>query len=254
MPEAEINGIRIHYEERGNPEGEPIVFFHGALAAHRSFAGQFPAVAGTHRILAWDARGHGSSTHYGEEGNPWPNMDPRVMEQDAIAFLEQVAGGPAHVVGVSMGGITGSRIAAYRPDLLKSLTLISAASAPDPRFVQLFGRMTPDSFSEMEKRLFQRWHGEPYWRELASHFLDYFSKLRPERYPGEAVRAYTGPVLVAIATDDALLGPQHLVNWTTWFPQAKVHAPATGGHAFFADGRQGTKGMNEALVAFLGSL
>lgn len=251
MPDVDLNGIRIHYERRGEAHGTPVVFLHGALAAHRAFAGQLPAVTPERPAYAWDARGHGSSTHYGDPGNPWSLLDPRVMEEDAAQFLAHVVGEPAHVVGVSMGGMLASRLAAHRPHLLRSLTLVSTASEPDPRFVRYFSETKPEDLPEMDRRLFARWHGEPYWRDLAQGLFAKFSDPRTDRYVRDAVRAYRGPALLAFTLDDHLLGPHHVANWQRWLPQAEAIVLPTGGHAFFADGRSGTRALNAALVEFL---
>jgi pimeloyl-ACP methyl ester carboxylesterase len=49
-----------------------------------------------------------------------------------IALLERRAGGPFHLVGNSMGGAICTRVAARRPDLVRTLTLVSPAM-PDLR-------------------------------------------------------------------------------------------------------------------------
>jgi 3-oxoadipate enol-lactonase len=50
-----------------------------------------------------------------------------------IAFLEQAELGPVHLVGLSMGGFTGMRIAARRPELLRSLALLNTSARPHAR-------------------------------------------------------------------------------------------------------------------------
>lgn len=49
-----------------------------------------------------------------------------------IELIESLGAGPVHVVGNSMGGAVSVRVAARRPDLIRTLTLISAAM-PDRR-------------------------------------------------------------------------------------------------------------------------
>ncbi len=49
-----------------------------------------------------------------------------------ISLIEQRAGGPVHLIGNSLGGAISTRVAARRPDLVRSLTLISPA-LPDLR-------------------------------------------------------------------------------------------------------------------------
>jgi pimeloyl-ACP methyl ester carboxylesterase len=46
------------------------------------------------------------------------------MAADTIAFLTELLGGPAHLVGWSDGGIVGLRVAMARPDLVHKLVVI----------------------------------------------------------------------------------------------------------------------------------
>ena len=48
------------------------------------------------------------------------------MATETIGVLEQVVGGPAHLVGWSDGGIVGLLVALRRPDLVDRLVLIGA--------------------------------------------------------------------------------------------------------------------------------
>jgi pimeloyl-ACP methyl ester carboxylesterase len=50
---------------------------------------------------------------------------------DATALIEGL-GAPVHFVGLSMGGFVGMRVAARRPDLVRSLALLGTAADPEP--------------------------------------------------------------------------------------------------------------------------
>ncbi len=62
-------------------------------------------------------------------------MDGRItfelMAQDTIAFLEQVVGGPAHLVGWSDGATLALYIAARRPDLARRMAVIAGPAHRD---------------------------------------------------------------------------------------------------------------------------
>jgi pimeloyl-ACP methyl ester carboxylesterase len=111
-------GFKLHYVEQG--EGQPVVFAHGFLMDHTMFAPQFEDTPDTHRCIAWDMRGHASSEC---PPAPWTMQD---IVDDWIAFVESVAHGqPAHLVGMSIGGMVSLRLALQRPELVRSLTLIN---------------------------------------------------------------------------------------------------------------------------------
>jgi pimeloyl-ACP methyl ester carboxylesterase len=118
MPEIDIAGVSTHYEEHG--EGEPLVLLHGGMSDSTSWAMQVPALAAAYRVLAPDRRGHGRS---GDTDAPYSYED---MATETVAFLEQVVGGPAHLVGWSDGGNVALLVAAQRPDLVRRQVAIGA--------------------------------------------------------------------------------------------------------------------------------
>nr|WP_222132122.1 alpha/beta fold hydrolase [Pseudonocardia sp. C8] len=95
------------------------MLLHGIGGAAESFRPQLDGgLAGTYRLLAWDAPG------YGDSPDPPPGTPPEtVMDRLADAALAVLDGTPAHVVGVSWGGVVATRMALRRPDLLRSLVL-----------------------------------------------------------------------------------------------------------------------------------
>ena len=59
MPKARVNGIDIHYIERG--EGTPLLAVHGFQNSHFSFTPLFDWLSERFRVYALDLRGHGDS-------------------------------------------------------------------------------------------------------------------------------------------------------------------------------------------------
>lgn len=129
MATIEVNGTRLHYVDTGpGSSGETIAFSHGLLWGTELFAAQIEALRGRYRCVAWDHRGQGESA---------PDLDRQcigieLVWQDAVALLEQLALGPVHFCGLSMGGFVGMRMAARRPDLVRSLMLLETSSDPEP--------------------------------------------------------------------------------------------------------------------------
>jgi pimeloyl-ACP methyl ester carboxylesterase len=121
-----LNGIDIHFIDEG--EGpQTLVFSHGLLWSHHMFQPQIEALKTQYRCIAWDHRGQGQSAV--------PPSKIYTIEQnteDAVRLLEHLNLGPVHFIGLSMGGFVGIRLAARRPDLIRSLTLIATAADPEP--------------------------------------------------------------------------------------------------------------------------
>ncbi|MCP2324431.1 pimeloyl-ACP methyl ester carboxylesterase [Hamadaea flava] len=79
---------------------------------------------GGRHVIRYDHRDTGRSTAYpvGE-----PGYGSRELLEDASALIERLAGGHAHVVGVSMGGGLAQDLVLRHPERVASLTLISTS-------------------------------------------------------------------------------------------------------------------------------
>jgi pimeloyl-ACP methyl ester carboxylesterase len=114
-------GLRIRYFEAG--AGDAVVLIHGFSRASSAWsASGFSAdFARDHRVVTFDCRGHGRSgkpsgtVHYG-----------RRMADDVIRLLDHLKLEAAHLVGHSMGGRITLRLAASRPDRVRSAVLIAS--------------------------------------------------------------------------------------------------------------------------------
>ena len=120
-----INGADLHVEDTGG-SGPAIVFSHGLLWSTTLWRFQVAAFRDSYRCIAWDHRGQGKS-EVTESG-----YDMDTLAEDAAALIERLGATPAHFVGLSMGGFVGMRIAARRPELLRSLVLMETASDAEP--------------------------------------------------------------------------------------------------------------------------
>lgn len=114
-----LSAGRRHYIRAGRG-GSSIVFIHGFTDSWRSFERLYGALAGAHRLIGLDQRGHGGS----QGAETYAIAD---FAADAIAFIEALGEWPVHLIGHSLGSIVALRVAEKRPDLLASLILIGAA-------------------------------------------------------------------------------------------------------------------------------
>jgi pimeloyl-ACP methyl ester carboxylesterase/SAM-dependent methyltransferase len=125
-----VNGVRLAYEERGAGD-ETVVLSHSYVVDHRHFDAQIEALSQHYRVLAYDHRGHGQSEA------PADGYDLETLYRDAEAFIETVAGGPCHFVGLSTGGFIGLRLGFRRPDLLKRLVVMDTSADAEPLLKRL---------------------------------------------------------------------------------------------------------------------
>jgi pimeloyl-ACP methyl ester carboxylesterase len=130
MPLVEVNGAQVWIEDSGVPAGRPdaevVVFGHGVLFSGRSFAAQAERLRAHYRCVRIDWRGQGRSP----ASRSGYDMDSLYL--DAVAVIEQLGLGRVHWVGLSMGGFVGMRLAARRPDLVRSLVLLDTSAGPEP--------------------------------------------------------------------------------------------------------------------------
>jgi 3-oxoadipate enol-lactonase len=125
MPSLQLSGARLHVEDTGGP-GPAAVFSHGLLWSTSMWRFQVEAFRASYRCIAWDHRGQGKS----EVTAAGYDMD--TLARDAAELIEKLAAAPVHFVGLSMGGFVGMRLAARRPELVRTLALIETAADREP--------------------------------------------------------------------------------------------------------------------------
>lgn len=110
-----------------NPEAEPALYVHGLGGASTNFTDLADLLSPYLAAEAIDLPGFGRS-------GPSPERDYSIGAHTrlVIRYLEQSGRGPVHLIGNSMGGAISIQVAAARPDLVRTLTLVSPA-VPDLR-------------------------------------------------------------------------------------------------------------------------
>jgi pimeloyl-ACP methyl ester carboxylesterase len=106
-------------------DAEPALFVHGLGGASINWTDFAALLRDRLAIEALDLPGFGRSGP--ARGD---NYSLNAHARTVIAYLEQSKRGPVHLVGNSMGGAITLMVAAQRPDLVRTLTLISPA-VPD---------------------------------------------------------------------------------------------------------------------------
>ncbi len=116
MPTVEVRGAQLHYDQYGT-RGDPTVLIHGSLVDSSTWARVVPGLARGLTVLTYDRRGFGGSTL-------GPRPTPVATDaEDLAALLEATDFYPAHLVGHSYGAVVALRVAAERPEFVRSLSL-----------------------------------------------------------------------------------------------------------------------------------
>jgi 3-oxoadipate enol-lactonase len=109
----------LHVTDVG--QGPTVLCLHGIGSGAAAFDPQAEELAGSMRLLAWDAPG------YGKSPDPVEAMSMDGYADAAAHLLSRVADGPAHVLGVSWGGVIAARLALRHPNVVKSLVLADSS-------------------------------------------------------------------------------------------------------------------------------
>ncbi len=116
-----------------------------------------------------DMRGHGRSEDPPAD-KPWTVDD---LLSDLEETMRVLRTGPVHYVGESVGGILGIALAARRPDLLRSLTLVATPLSIRPEIQEIFAVGERDWPTAME-----RLGGEGWVRGLMAHGATHAERLK----------------------------------------------------------------------------
>ena len=119
------NGVQLAVEDSGGG-GPTVLFSHGLLYSLRMWDAQISTLRHRFRCVAYDHRGQGQSEM------PLTGLDMDTLTEDVVALIQALGIGPVHFVGMSMGGFVGMRLAARRPELVRSLILIDTSAGPEP--------------------------------------------------------------------------------------------------------------------------
>jgi len=128
MPTLEVNDATLHYEEAGR--GEAVLLLHGLGSSAADWAPQMEALKSRYRLIALDVRGSGQSRDLKHPGGPFTVSQ---FAADATALLRHLAAMPAHIVGLSMGGMIAFQMAVDFPDAVRSMVIVNSGPALVPR-------------------------------------------------------------------------------------------------------------------------
>jgi pimeloyl-ACP methyl ester carboxylesterase len=108
-------------------EGEPVLLVHGLAGSAANWCEVVPELVERHRVLAVDLPGHAGSAPPAAGAT----MDDFAASVAAVLDAEEIES--ALVAGHSFGGLVALRLARVRPDLVRSLLLVSPAGISTAR-------------------------------------------------------------------------------------------------------------------------
>jgi pimeloyl-ACP methyl ester carboxylesterase len=234
-----VGGVATWYRVTG--EGQPLVLLHGGLTDASEFVATEPALTPSFRVFTPERRGHGHS----------PDVEGPItydlMAEDTVAFLDQVVGGPAHLVGHSDGANVALMVALRRPDLVRHLVLVSANFNYDglvPGTLDII-----NDLAELDVMADAYGAVSPDGRD---HFATVASKIdrmiREEPTMTTADLAGVSARTLVMAGDDDAIAPEHTLSLFGALPEAELAIVPGTSHVLLLDKPEL---CNRILVDFL---
>jgi pimeloyl-ACP methyl ester carboxylesterase len=116
---------RLARDDEGGEGWLPVVLLHGLTASRRYVVmGSKALERAGHRVIAYDARGHGAS-------DPAEPYDYPALTGDLVRVLDEAEADRAVLAGASMGAHTILRLALEHPERVAGLVVLTPAHDPD---------------------------------------------------------------------------------------------------------------------------
>jgi pimeloyl-ACP methyl ester carboxylesterase len=228
---APVNGIRIWYATFGH--GEPVLLLHGGLANSNYWGNQVPALAGSHRVIVMDSRGHGRSTR---DERPY-GYD--LMASDVIGLMHFLKLPKATIVGWSDGAILGLDIAIHHPERLTKVFAFAANS--DPSGVADIAQSTVfNAYIARAEKEYQALSPTP---DQYKSFFDQISKMweTEPHFTAEQLRGITIPTWIVDADHDEAIKRENAEFMASEIPNAGLLLqPQVSHFSFLQDPQQFT--------------
>ena len=122
MPTVSSSGAVVSYETHGAVDAPAVLFINSIGTRRALWDRQRHALEASHRVIQYDARGHGESSA------PGGDYTIAQLAHDALAILDAERLDSAHVCGISLGGLTALWLGAHAPGRVRSLVLANTGA------------------------------------------------------------------------------------------------------------------------------
>jgi 3-oxoadipate enol-lactonase len=249
MPIARNGVVELYYESTGS--GPAILLISGQAMTLDAWWRTVPELSGSFRVLTFDNRDVGRSSHW-----PWPYVVAQ-MADDAVAVLNAAGVERAHVYGLSLGGMVAQELALRYPGRVRALVLgattaggpeaMLARSEPLTFFVRV-GAMAPEEAEWAAVPynyglLTRREHGERIAEDIAKRvqnqtdtlaYLHQVAAAASHNAVGrlESIRV---PTLVMHGEEDMVMPPYNGEILARAIPGAELKLWPGAGHLYITD-------------------
>jgi 3-oxoadipate enol-lactonase len=235
---GEGGAVRLHVTDEGPRDaGTPLVLLCSLGSTVDMWAPQRRDLAGEHRVLTMDTRGHG--------GSPVPDGPYTVEElaDDVLETLDDLGVARAAFAGVSLGGAMSQAIALRAPERVTALALVctSARFANLQTFTDRAATARAEGMDAIADGVVARWFTDDASAATVASMRAMIAATPPEGYAGccEAIVAWdsradlgriTAPTLVISGAEDPATPPEHGRAIAEGIPGARFEVVADAAH------------------------
>ncbi len=240
---------RMHCTLHG--KGEPLVFLHGALGTGEAhFRRQIDELARHYSLVVLDFLGYGRSGRRDIFDGAFHTHDA----EDVVALIEQLGVSPVHLCGFSDGAIVAMVVATRYGEHLRSLTLIGGEAVLDEKGMAMTREwVPPEQLSPGFQEALARYHGDPYWSEMVTEYVNAFEMLWAAGGDpvGGSLDRITCPTLIVQGVDDPWVDVSNAHHLHTAIPGSRLEVFEGAGHEVQRDRPDD---FNALLLEFLASV
>lgn len=152
--------VTVHAVDSGRRDGPVVVLSNSLGSTHRMWDPQIAALEERFRVIRYDTRGHGSSP---VPGGPYRIDD---LAEDLLALLDRFEVPRAHLVGLSLGGMTVMRLAAREPARVHRMAVLCTAAQlpPATAWRQRAATVRTEGVAAVAESVVARWFTPGYLR------------------------------------------------------------------------------------------
>jgi pimeloyl-ACP methyl ester carboxylesterase len=238
MAFVDVGPMRMYYDRRGPREAETLVLLHGgggdANDAVGGWAGLADRFAEHFDVVLPDHRGHGRTA------NPEGWMSFTQMGDDLNALLEHLDAGPAHLAGISDGGVMVLDQAMRRPETVRTGVIIGANYCVDERTLGAAEGIDPESIERDHPDVaasFAARHDRGkypgFWKNLIGQIIEN-NRTNPA-WSLDDLRSIGCPMLLIAGEDDPFANADQMTTMKSQIPGAEWLIVNHAGHAVHAE-------------------
>lgn len=231
-----MSAVEVHAVVSGRPDAPAVVLSNSLGSTHRMWDPQLAALEEHFLVIRYDTRGHGGSP---VPAGPYSIDD---LVDDVVALLDGLGVQRAHVVGLSMGGMTAMRLAARNPERVDRLAVLCTAAHLPPRaaWLERAALVRDQGTASVAGAVVQRWFTEHYDGDLG-YWQTMIADTPAQGYAAcceaiaeldlrEQLSSIGAPTLAIAGADDPATPPAMLTEITAAVPDSRLLVVGPAAH------------------------